>query len=182
MIQDKRWVLLEEGYPHTILLNEQEANAMKQKWQMVHPKLKYSVFYDEYYEFVEFYSPEGLDKERQRHREKYFRLNYKDKHKQSFENKKISTEKHKNKYPEKYIAKNISQRIKLVNKNNHKHHWNYNIEFAKDIIELNIKDHNKIHRFIKYDKKTFMYKDLNGNLLDTKEKHLELINKVLINF
>jgi hypothetical protein len=25
---------------------------------MVHPKLKYSVFYDEYYEFVEFYSPE----------------------------------------------------------------------------------------------------------------------------
>jgi hypothetical protein len=127
-------------------------------------------------------TPEGLDKERQRHREKYFRLNYKDKHKQSFENKKISTEKHKNKYPEKYIAKNISQRIKLVNKNNHKHHWNYNIEFAKDIIELNIKDHNKIHRFIKYDKKTFMYKDLNGNLLDTKEKHLELINKVLINF
>jgi hypothetical protein len=58
MIQNKRWVLLEEGYPHTILLDEQEANAMKQKWQMVHPKLKYSVFYDEYYEFVEFYSPE----------------------------------------------------------------------------------------------------------------------------
>ena len=43
------------------------------------------------------------------------------------------------------------------------HHWNYNIEFAKDVIELSVSDHAKIHRFIKYDKKTFMYKDLNGN-------------------
>jgi hypothetical protein len=127
-------------------------------------------------------TPDGLEKERQRHREKYYRLNYKDKHKQSFENKKLSSEKHRNKYPEKYIAKILSQRVKLLNKNNHRHHWNYNIEFAKDIIELSIKDHSKIHRFIKYDKKTFMYKDLNGNLLNTKEKHIELINKILVNF
>jgi len=67
-------------------------------------------------------------------------------------------------------------------KGNELHHWNYNNEFAKDVIELSKSDHEKIHRFIKYDKKTFMYKDLNGALLDTKEKHLELINKVIENF
>lgn len=127
-------------------------------------------------------TPEGLEKERERHRNKYYRLSYKDKHKPTFENKKIISEKYKIKYPEKQKAKTLSQRVKLLDEKNQRHHWNYNIEFAKDIIELNRTDHAKIHRFIKYDKNTFMYKDLNGILLDTKEKHLELINKVLLNF
>ena len=85
---------------------------------------------------------------------------------------------YKNKYPEKYKAKIKSKRIPCQ-KGNQLHHWNYNIEFAKDVIELTPKDHAKIHRFIKYDKKTFMYKDLNGVLLNKKQKHLDLINKVL---
>jgi len=125
---------------------------------------------------------EGLEKEKERNREKYHRLLYKDKYKPTFENKKRISEKHKIKYPEKYKAKMLAQRVKLLDEKNQRHHWNYNIEFAKDIIELNRLDHAKIHRFIKYDTNTFMYKDLNGVLLDTKEKHLELINKVLLNF
>jgi hypothetical protein len=52
-IPDNRYVLLEEGYPHTVLLTESEAQAMKQKWQMIHPYLNYSIFYDEYYEYTE---------------------------------------------------------------------------------------------------------------------------------
>ena len=52
-IKDTRWVLLEEGYPHTVLLTHDEAQAMKQKWQMIHPYLNYSIFYDEYYEYTE---------------------------------------------------------------------------------------------------------------------------------
>lgn len=52
-IPDNRYVLLEEGYPHTLLLTESEAQAMKQKWQMIFPYLKYTIFYDEYYEYTE---------------------------------------------------------------------------------------------------------------------------------
>ena len=85
----------------------------------------------------------------------------------------------KSKYPEKYKAKCLSSNLNPTTKTNELHHWNYNIEFAKDVIELSKSDHAKIHRFIKYDQKTFMYKDLNGVLLDTKQKHLDLINKVL---
>jgi len=125
---------------------------------------------------------EGLEKERERHREKYYRLNYRIKHKPTKENKKQITDRYKEKYPEKIKAKSLSGNLKPINKENQLHHWNYNIEYAKDVIELSVKDHSKIHRFIKYDKNTFMYKDLNGCLLDTKEKHIELIQKVLLNF
>lgn len=73
-------------------------------------------------------------------------------------------------------------RIKPTIKGNELHHWSYTLRHALDVIELSPKDHAKIHRFIKYDQKTFMYKDLNGKLLDTREKHEDLINKVLMNF
>lgn len=126
--------------------------------------------------------PDWHEKEKERAREKYYRLNYKEKHKPSPEKKKEIMDKYNARYPEKRKAKNISQHLIPLIKGNQLHHWNYNIEFAKDVIELNPKDHAKIHRFIRYDKKTFMYKDLNGNLLDTREKHEELIKKVLDNF
>jgi hypothetical protein len=126
-------------------------------------------------------NPDWIEKEKQRHREKYYRLNYKEKHKPSPEKKKEMMDKYRDKYPEKYKSRTISQRIKPILIGNHLHHWNYNLEYAKDVIEINPKEHAKIHRFMKYDKKTFMYKDLNGILLDTKEKHLNYINNV-INF
>ena len=127
-------------------------------------------------------TPEGIEKERKRHREKYYRLEYKEKHKPSPEKKKEIIDKFKKKYPEKYKARCLSSHLIPIIKGNHLHHWNYNIEFAKDVIELKSSDHFKIHRFINYNQKTFMYQDLNGNLLDNKEKHLEYINKVLLNF
>ena len=126
-------------------------------------------------------TPEGLEKERKRHRDKYYRLDYREKHKPSPEKKREIMDRYNARYPEKKLARTISERI-ARKKGNELHHWNYNVEFAKDIIELSIHDHVKIHRFIKYDQNTFMYKDLNGVLLNTKEKHLELINKVLSNF
>lgn len=124
-------------------------------------------------------TPEGLEKERKRHREKYYRLNYKEKHKPDYESKKKTMERYNKKYPEKVKCKNISQRIKPKKKGNHLHHWSYNLEHAKDVIELSVSDHNKIHRFLKYDKKTFMYKDLSGNLLDSRIEHENYINKVI---
>ena len=127
-------------------------------------------------------NPDWHEKEKIRAREKYYRLNYKEKHKPSPEKKKEIMDKYFSRYPEKRKAKNISQNLVPLISGNQLHHWNYNIEFAKDVIELDPKDHAKIHRFIRYDKSTFMYKDLNGNLLDTREKHEELIKKVLDNF
>ena len=127
-------------------------------------------------------NPDWVEKEKERHRLKYHNLNYKEKHRPTPEKKKEILDRYRDKYPEKYKAKNISQRIKPLIKGNALHHWSYNIEHAKDVIELTPKDHAKIHRFMKYDKKTFMYKDLNGTLLDTREKHENLINKILMNF
>jgi len=57
-MKDRRYILLEDGYPHTVLMLKEEAEAMKQKWQMIFPHLKYTIIYDEYYEYIEFYSEE----------------------------------------------------------------------------------------------------------------------------
>lgn len=52
-VNDTRWVLLEEGYPHTVLLTKDEAEVQRQKMMMIFPHLSYTLFYDEYYEFTE---------------------------------------------------------------------------------------------------------------------------------
>ncbi len=127
-------------------------------------------------------TPEGLEKERARHRDKYYRLEYKEKHKPTPEKKKEIINRHKAKYPEKYKAKSLSSHLSPVIKGNHLHHWNYNIHCAKDVIELSIEEHNKAHRFLKYDKQFFLYKDPIGNLLDTKEKHIAFLKVKGIKF
>ena len=53
----------------------------------------------------------------------------------------------------------------------HCHHWSYNEEHYKDIIHLKPKDHSLLHKHLIYDSDTFYYKTLEGQLLDTKEKH-----------
>ena len=50
---DTRWVLLEEGYPHTVLLTESEAKQLLLKYISKYPNLDYQLFYDAYYEFSE---------------------------------------------------------------------------------------------------------------------------------
>ena len=52
-LNDTRWVLLEETYPHTVLLTKDEAEAQRQKMMMKFPYLNYTLFYDEYYEYSE---------------------------------------------------------------------------------------------------------------------------------
>jgi len=122
-------------------------------------------------------TPEGLEKERARHREKYHRLEYKEKHKPTAEKKKEIMSRYKAKYPEKYKAKCISCDLRPIEKGNELHHWNYNIPFAKDVIELSVEDHNKAHRLLEYDKELFFYKDPTGYLLDTKEKHIAFLEE-----
>lgn len=117
-----------------------------------------------------------VEKERERGREKYHRLGQK---KPSQQSKKIRMQRFFEKYPEKAIAKKISQRVKSL-EGFEKHHWSYNKEHAKDVIFLTRKDHATAHRFIIYDQERMMYRRCdNGVLLDTKEAHLEYINSKL---
>lgn len=119
-------------------------------------------------------NPEYIEKERKRGRDKYHRLGYVN-HKPTPEQKKKATINSRSKYPEKYIAKNTTQRMPRK-QGYHLHHWSYNKEHYKDVIELSVKDHNTAHRFIIYDQERMMYRTLSGVLLDTKESHLEYIN------
>jgi len=118
------------------------------------------------------------EKEKSRHRDKYFRLNYKEKHKKSPEEKYKATKKTREKYPEKYKALIISQRIDAPD-GTEKHHWSYAKENAKDVIFLTRKDHSKLHRFIKYEQEEMLYYTLEGVKLDTREKHEKYMEGIL---
>lgn len=123
--------------------------------------------------------PEWVEKEKSRHRDKYHRLEYREKHKPTPEMKKKAMDNYNKKYPEKRKVKSLCNNIKPVIKGNHLHHWSYKSIHARDVIELSVKNHNTAHRFLKYDQDTFMYKTLDGLLLNTKELHLKYINAVI---
>ncbi len=124
-------------------------------------------------------TPEGLAKDRARHRDKYYRLGYKEKHKPSFEKKKEAMERYKEKYPEKVLAKNAAGYLKPTIKGNELHHWSYNTEHLKDVIELTLKEHSKIHRYVTYDQERMMYRiSATGVLLDTREAHEDFIKEI----
>lgn len=115
--------------------------------------------------------PEWHEREKQRQRGKYHRLEYKEKHKPTREDKKLAMDKYTKRFPEKILAKN---RCLLKAKTGFNlHHWSYNQIHWKNVIELSIADHNKLHRYLKYDQEEMMYRTLDGILLDTKELHLE---------
>lgn len=126
--------------------------------------------------------PEWVERERKRHRDKYYRLSYKDLHKPSAERKKEIMKAYTDRYPEKMMAASAVGSVKIKEKGNERHHWSYNQEHWKDILELSRADHNKAHRFMIYDQERKMYRKTSDNeLLDTKEKHLEWINWCLAN-
>ena len=118
---------------------------------------------------------EFINKERKRGREKYKRL-YVGVYKTSIKTRNAYFER----YPEKKIIRN-AMTIKPV-KGLEMHHWNYNIEYANDVILLTKKEHMKGHRFIIYDQERFMYRRIDNNLLlDTKESHETYIKECIKN-
>lgn len=128
-------------------------------------------------------NPNWVEKEQQRHRQKYYRLGYKDKHKRSKEESIKSTRKFIQQYPEKRVAHIRSKRMKKTNPINEFHHWSYNKEHYKDVIEMSKKHHAKAHMFIIYDHERMMYRNSKTNeLLDTKERHLQWITYCIENF
>jgi len=121
-----------------------------------------------------------VEEEKERHRKKYHRLGYKEKHKPTPDKKKALMDRYFNKYPEKKTAHSKSSKIK--SKREHTHHWSYNKEHAKDVIHLYKEDHYLIHRYLKYDKCNQVYKTITGVLLDTKQKHANYLRLLNVTF
>lgn len=106
-----------------------------------------------------------VEYERRRGREKYRRLNYKDKYPPNIiQCNSTIRNLHRN-----LIAAGYDMDLKEA------HHWNYNL--TKQGFILTRKMHKLIHRYIKFDTETkcFKFKDM---LLDSIEKHRNFINSV----
>ena len=103
-----------------------------------------------------------VERERQRGRNKYRRL-YADLHKKSS-------------HPENKKTRIKAKRMGIDCEGKEIHHWNYNMK--NDIFLLTPKQHKKVHSQILFDKESqkFTY---NGELLSTKEQHLQAIKAIL---
>ena len=55
------------------------------------------------------------------------------------------------------------------------HHWNYN--FKNDVFLLHPRAHKLVHKYIVFDSETKCFL-LNGNIIDSKEKHKEVIQDI----
>lgn len=126
--------------------------------------------------------PEWVLKEKKRHRDKYHRLEYVGKWYPTTNIKKETMRRYQQKYPEKSLATRYTQIFLVKIPGFNLHHWSYNQEDWLDVIELTIKDHGFIHRYIVYDQERMMYRDLNGLLLDTKEKHLKYFDECKLKY
>jgi hypothetical protein len=106
-----------------------------------------------------------IEKERERGREKYKRLNYKDRQK----------ELDKNRYwKETSIYKGLHKKFKMP-KGYELHHWNYKIEYLEDVIILKTKSHRNAHKYLTFDDELLIFKTKDGILLDTKTKHIQYL-------
>lgn len=115
--------------------------------------------------------PEWTEKEKARCREKTRR----NRAKVPYAKKREANLRYKSKFPE----KKSSRLSKGAESGFHMHHWSYRPEHKRDTILLRERDHFLAHRFLKYDQSTFFYRDVSGNLLDTKEKHEKYVVEIL---
>lgn len=116
--------------------------------------------------------PKLLEKERERGRDKYKRLNYKEVKPDPIV-KKRSIAKYREMYPEKQMASSASQHILKID-GYENHHWSYNEKHYKDIIRISIESHYLAHRHMVYDQERKMYRKSKTNeLIDTREIAIE---------
>lgn len=115
-------------------------------------------------------NPLWVEKERERAKEKYIRLNYNNKSKIKNRNK-----------PWKYNSSYKNLRRSLSAKYNipyeyELHHWSYTDAFLEDVVVMTKSDHRRWHSFIELDIHTRIFKVKgSGQPLSTKKKHLALI-------
>ena len=118
-------------------------------------------------------TPEGLETERARHREKYHRLNYKEQQKVWDKNKP---------WKKSCVYKNLSRKYKTP-KGFELHHWNYNNEYLEDVVVMTISQHRKLHTLIEIDIEKKIYKvKADGKYLFSKLDHTFFIVKSGLEF
>jgi hypothetical protein len=106
-----------------------------------------------------------IEKERERSKEKYYRLGYKEKQKVWDSNKP---------WKQSSIYKGLNKALKLP-KGINAHHWNYNDDYLRDVIIVERFEHRRAHEFLLLDVDKRIYKTLKGVYLDTKEKHISYL-------
>jgi hypothetical protein len=107
-----------------------------------------------------------VEKEKLRSKEKYHRLKYKDKRKEYIEKRPWITK-----------QSNVRRKLKLKNKlqTHDLHHWCYKDEFLEDVILLEKMNHRKAHKILNLDRSNKIFIGVNGEILDTKEKHIQYL-------
>jgi len=116
-------------------------------------------------------TPDGLEKERLRHREKYKRLNYKERQKVWDKDKP---------WKKTQIYKNLSRKFKTP-KGYELHHWNYNTEFLEDVILMPIKQHRCLHKYLELVTKLRIFKT-EDSYLNSKKNHLAFIDSLGLDY
>jgi len=106
-----------------------------------------------------------IEKERIRGREKYHRLDYKEKSKIWNENKP---------WKKSAILKSLNKKLK-VEKGFECHHWSYNPEHFQDVFILEIKQHRQSHTYLTFDYEYKKFRTLEGVLLSTKTEHMNYL-------
>lgn len=119
-----------------------------------------------------------IEKERSRCREKYKRLYLNVK--PNPEVKKNAIKNYQENFPEKVLCKNKCGHLRAMVNGNSLHHWSYNLEHAKDVIEICKDDHYYAHRHLVYDQEFYLYRTLENQLLDTKELHIKYLQSLNI--
>lgn len=112
--------------------------------------------------------PSWREAERQRHREKYHRLGYKE--------KQLEWDKDKP-WKKSSTYKNLNRDLKLKH-NEDAHHWSYQEENLKDIFILKSAKHKRAHRFLNFNKEKLCFQTNEGVLLDTKDKHKKFLEEI----
>jgi len=119
-------------------------------------------------------NPDWVEAEKARAREKYYRLYNDGRHKKTYEERKLNDEKYYKKYPEKRLANFATSKLEKE-KGFHLHHWSYNEQYWLDTIKISEIEHNLLHRNMMYDPEQMMYRNRQGQLLDTKQSHIDLL-------
>lgn len=113
-----------------------------------------------------------VESERLRAREKYKRLNYKERQKELNKDKP---------WKQNSIYKGLRRKVKSP-KGTELHHWCYKDDFLEDVLIMNIKEHRNLHSKLTLIKESLIFVTDCGLILDTKEKHLKFIKSLKLNY
>lgn len=106
-----------------------------------------------------------VEKEKVRAKERYHRLGYKDKQKE-WDQKRPWGASHEFKIQNKELG---------LSKGEHVHHWNYNEDYIRDVFIMPALDHRRAHTHLILDHALKLFVSKEGELLDSKEKHMNFI-------